>query len=455
MLEMPTHPYHTLPFLPLEPPSNTDALVDEYTHHYSDSMFTAIVIPAGPLKSSSLPNPCLFPPNATAAVVEEAAEDIDIDPSDVIDRSDSFELNPLQEALQAGLGENLLSGLAADAEANLTAENNGVDDTITSGRIFGDLSDPVLFSPSPEPPESVPCKSEHLEILDCDSDLDDLTDGSAVIAGREDDDIESISDGVLEVDVEDEMIDIDGDDEPVKDCVVRQSHRPTIYEEFTQKGIDWCRYCGVTKAGQTAAFRPGPWGRRTLCNKHGCDYKGYGYADKQSRLDLTQFRGESLGERCRPVLQDFCIVCFQRTSPNGTVLVQCDGCPRAYHIECHGKIPDSVWADSNEITWYCGETCATNRKTTRIGLDLPKKNLPYMNCSGPLGRRQCSSPSPISESESCSSPISSTIDCSATKFERRDSGLELSWPVRRNSRDDVPLKSQSRRFHPYESRARR
>ncbi|TPX64023.1 hypothetical protein SpCBS45565_g06207 [Spizellomyces sp. 'palustris'] len=293
MLELPTHPYHTLPFLPLEPATSTDALVDEYTHHYSDSMFTAIVIPAGPLKSSNLPNPCLFPPNTTAAVVEEAAEDIDIDPSDVIDRSDSFELNPLQEALQAGLGENLLSGLAADAEANLTAESNGVDDTITSGRIFGDLSDPVLFSPSPEPPESVPCKREHLEILDCDSDLDDLTDGSAVIAGREDDDIESISDGVLEVDVEDEMIDIDGDDEPVKDCVVRQSHRPTVYEEFTQKGIDWCRYCGVTKAGQTAAFRPGPWGRRTLCNKHGCDYKGYGYADKQSRLDLTQFRGES------------------------------------------------------------------------------------------------------------------------------------------------------------------
>ena len=46
---------------------------------------------------------------------------------------------------------------------------------------------------------------------------------------------------------------------------VRLSRRPTVYEGFIKSRIDWCRYCGVTQRAQSAAFRPGPWGKRTLC----------------------------------------------------------------------------------------------------------------------------------------------------------------------------------------------
>ncbi|KAI9091879.1 hypothetical protein DFS34DRAFT_317923 [Phlyctochytrium arcticum] len=267
-------------------------------------------------------------------------------------------------------------------------------------------------------------------------------------------------------------------------CPVRYSHRQTIYEEFTAKGIDWCRYCGVTKGGQTAAFRPGPWGRRTLCNKHGCDYKGYGYADKQSRLDLSKFRKESVQDRIRPVLQDFCIVCFQRTSPNGSVLVQCDGCPRGHHVECHGGIPHRIWSaaltSSNKTSdsddpeeedsthshhqqpWYCSDTCSTSRKTTRINLELPKKNLPFMNCSGISNQHRrtsssgssTSSLSPTPDSDPCSSPPLLADDWA--KLERRDSGLDLAMPHHASSRrrDSVAVGTRSR-YQPYDTRTRR
>ncbi|KAG0167522.1 hypothetical protein DFQ28_006831 [Apophysomyces sp. BC1034] len=36
----------------------------------------------------------------------------------------------------------------------------------------------------------------------------------------------------------------------------------TLFENLTQAGIDWCRYCGTTEG---VNWRPGPWGKRTLC----------------------------------------------------------------------------------------------------------------------------------------------------------------------------------------------
>lgn len=36
----------------------------------------------------------------------------------------------------------------------------------------------------------------------------------------------------------------------------------TLFERLTQAGIDWCRYCGTTEG---VNWRPGPWGKRTLC----------------------------------------------------------------------------------------------------------------------------------------------------------------------------------------------
>lgn len=54
---------------------------------------------------------------------------------------------------------------------------------------------------------------------------------------------------------------------PIK--VVAPYHEPqagdehlTVFERLTQAGIDWCRYCGTTEG---VNWRPGPWGKRTLC----------------------------------------------------------------------------------------------------------------------------------------------------------------------------------------------
>ncbi|KAJ2219038.1 hypothetical protein IWW45_009409, partial [Coemansia sp. RSA 485] len=122
--------------------------------------------------------------------------------------------------------------------------------------------------------------------------------------------------------------------------MVRESLRPTIFEELSHNGVDWCRYCGTTEG---INWRPGPWGKRTLCNKHGCDYKGYGFASKMPRLNLKNFADEMLEERIRPVLQTFCQMCQQDFSECENVLIHCDGCHRAYHQNCH---PEGI-ADSD------------------------------------------------------------------------------------------------------------
>lgn len=82
--------------------------------------------------------------------------------------------------------------------------------------------------------------------------------------------------------------------------------QPTVFELLSKKGVDWCRYCGTTEG---VNWRPGPWGKRTLCNKHGCDYKGYGFACKLPRLDLSAFENECVAERRIPVLQQCTLFC--------------------------------------------------------------------------------------------------------------------------------------------------
>ncbi|KAI9209818.1 uncharacterized protein BJ171DRAFT_8020 [Polychytrium aggregatum] len=164
-------------------------------------------------------------------------------------------------------------------------------------------------------------------------------------------------------------------------CSPRRTLRPTIYESFSQSSIDWCRYCGVTQYAQTAAFRPGPWGKRTLCNKHGCDYKGYGYIEKEPRLNLSSFAHEAIEERCRPILQDYCSVCFGNDSRNSNMIIQCDGCPRAYHEYCYaGDIPKNI--GSGTAPWYCEEACRRHPQSGTIKVELPKRNLPFMKIVG-------------------------------------------------------------------------
>ncbi|KAJ1892808.1 hypothetical protein LPJ66_006123 [Kickxella alabastrina] len=159
-------------------------------------------------------------------------------------------------------------------------------------------------------------------------------------------------------------------------AAVRESLRPTVFEELSNNGIDWCRYCGTTEG---INWRPGPWGKRTLCNKHGCDYKGYGFASKMPRLNLKNFADEMLEERIRPVLQTFCQICQQDYSEGENVLMHCDGCHRAYHQGCHSEgIADcDVRFDQR---WYCESSCRDNVRRRRIVVELPKCRLPYM-CS--------------------------------------------------------------------------
>ncbi|KAJ3157793.1 hypothetical protein HDU89_000172 [Geranomyces variabilis] len=335
-----------------------------------------------------------------------------------------FELNPLQ--LQLNLFEgNLLSGgtYAADPEFALAvqiARSVPPDRSVEPESIYSDSSASTQVDETEELPM-------HPNMSD--SELD--TDSEYSLSECEEDysDIQQIA----------------------APCIVRESMRPTVYETFTKSGLDWCRYCGVTKSSQTtASFRPGPWGKRTLCNKHGCDYKGYGYADKQSRLDLSTFTRESLKDRIRPVIQDYCITCFQRDSHYSTKLVQCDGCARAYHPECYGR-SSSI---DNEV-WYCEPACEHSRAIGKISLDLPKARLPYMTAGNSDGRRDSATPS--YERRGSTASVDSLR---SYKSLRRDSGLDMIMPgAYATASDDEAAPGDSRykrhrhhittRHHPY------
>ncbi|KAI8144012.1 hypothetical protein BJV82DRAFT_608060 [Fennellomyces sp. T-0311] len=139
-------------------------------------------------------------------------------------------------------------------------------------------------------------------------------------------------------------------------------HR-TIFERLTHAGIDWCRYCGTTEG---VNWRPGPWGKRTLCNKHGCDYKGYGIASRLPRLDLSAFIHERLEDRRRPVVQQFCVVCQGPESNSDNKLVPCEGgCSRAYHQLC--RIPAITPTAYQDQQWCCSTVCRENRKRNKVG----------------------------------------------------------------------------------------
>ncbi|KAI8380952.1 uncharacterized protein BYT42DRAFT_544920 [Radiomyces spectabilis] len=171
---------------------------------------------------------------------------------------------------------------------------------------------------------------------------------------------------------EDEEVD---DSDLMEKVSPRPTAQPTIYQMLTMANVDWCRYCGTTEG---VNWRPGPWGKRTLCNKHGCDYKGYGFACKLPRLDLTSFASESIEERDRPVLQLFCSACQRPESFAGNVLVRCEGCPKAYHQKCcpTGPLDDDLVA--SDTPWFCEMACRENARRKRIVVELPRKRLPLM-----------------------------------------------------------------------------
>ncbi|KAJ3161659.1 hypothetical protein HDU86_006429 [Geranomyces michiganensis] len=359
---------------------------------------------------------------ANAAAIERYP-DLQIEIPDCLK---DFELNPLQLQLTFFEG-NLLSGgaYAADTEFELAVQ---IARSVSPGK-------------NAEPGSVYSGSSASTQVDD--------TEELPAHPNMSDSEMETDSEYSVLSESEEDYSDVDRVAAP---CVVRESLRPTVYETFTKSGLDWCRYCGVTKSGQTtASFRPGPWGKRTLCNKHGCDYKGYGYADKQSRLDLSSFTRESVQDRIRPVIQDYCISCFQRDSLHSRKLVQCDGCARAYHPECYGR---SSHID-NEI-WYCEPTCEHSRAIGKIALDLPKARLPYMILGNSDNRRDSTTP-PYERRGSTASVDSMR----SYKSLRRDSGLDMTMPgAYAAPSDDEPAAGDGRakrqrhhitttRHHPY------
>ena len=121
-----------------------------------------------------------------------------------------------------------------------------------------------------------------------------------------------------------------------------------------------------------------------MCNKHGCDYKGYGYAGKVPRLNLSEYQHET--ERFRPILQEWCCKCYEKESFPGNCIVQCDGCCRAFHQNCYSSFIPSIVLKSNK-RWYCDVSCQATSMNGKIMIELPKKELPMMK----LKRRSCRS----------------------------------------------------------------
>ncbi|ORZ25994.1 hypothetical protein BCR42DRAFT_401391 [Absidia repens] len=149
-----------------------------------------------------------------------------------------------------------------------------------------------------------------------------------------------------------------------------------LYKHLLKQRVDWCRYCGTTEG---VNWRPGPWGKRTLCNKHGCDYKGYGFACKLPRLDLTAFVKEPMDQRVRPVLQLFCSCCHRSESWEDNLLVQCDGCPMAYHQQCRRQQDlDDDFCKSAAPFFCSGDSCRDNLKKKRVVVEFSRKRLPLM-----------------------------------------------------------------------------
>jgi len=168
-------------------------------------------------------------------------------------------------------------------------------------------------------------------------------------------------------------IDDDENIEIINEKYIKYSKQPTVFETFSKNNVLWCHYCGTTK---TSSWRHGPWGKKSLCNKHGCDYKGYGFTVRQPRLDLSQFTKES-NKRIRPVIQEYCCVCFSNDSNKDNALVMCNGCYRSYHQNCHPDKIDSSIVNSSE-PYYCKEACKHTRSVKMIETELPRKNLPFM-----------------------------------------------------------------------------
>lgn len=148
----------------------------------------------------------------------------------------------------------------------------------------------------------------------------------------------------------------------------------SIYPYLTALNRPWCRYCGVTVSSK---WKDGPWGPSSLCNSHGPDEQG------NHLLDLHGFEDEDLSVRLRPILSDYCSLCWKNglDKDNKT----CKGCSLSTHTSCveqgsHGHTIDG--------DWFCCPECISDHKKrivrSKIGFDYRM----------PFTINPCSSPEP-------------------------------------------------------------
>lgn len=185
---------------------------------------------------------------------------------------------------------------------------------------------------------------------------------------------------------------------------------PTIFEKLLQSGIDWCRYCGTTNG---VNWRPGPWGKKTLCNRHGCNFKGYGFAAHKPKLDLRNFLYEPLSERNIPIVKEYCFCCQSKISTMSNPLIFCHGCPRSFHTKCYQSEVGTVSAEctlEEGKPWFCNTECMRNIETLTILIELPKKSMPFSITTGrssPVQRKTGTRPISRKPKSPCNSFLSS------------------------------------------------
>lgn len=128
-----------------------------------------------------------------------------------------------------------------------------------------------------------------------------------------------------------------------------------IYRELTKAGADWCRFCGTT-AG--VSWRPGPWGPRSLCFRHGRDWAVH------KKLDLSSFENDQ-ADRENPVLQDYCKYCWS----NSGIVRKCHGCANGFHAQCYLKRTNKSVSSLMAKPWYCNCTCPKHFENGTISID--------------------------------------------------------------------------------------
>jgi len=150
-----------------------------------------------------------------------------------------------------------------------------------------------------------------------------------------------------------------------------------IFESLDQVGGKWCRYCGTTGGYY---WKEGPWGPKTLCNKHGCEYLGCGFAKTTSnRIDLSSFQQEPKEARKCPIIQEYCAICWKKISQNQRTFRKCHGCPFAFHEECYSRVHKLETPLAKTSRWYCSDKCCENFRTGRIRVNFSSKAvLPFL-----------------------------------------------------------------------------